>query len=130
MKELLPFHLGSDADNIRYDAAGRKVYVGYGNGGIAVIDPATHKQIDDLKLPAHPESFQLDKKNSLLFANVPDDHSIAIIDLKGLRVTDSWKMESASGNFPMTLDTADNLVIVGPPILLLWLRLTPKRESK
>src|SRR5262249_43083255 len=29
-----------DADNIRYDAAARRVYVGYGSGGVWVIDSA------------------------------------------------------------------------------------------
>src|SRR5437868_6116586 len=37
--------LGNDADDVRYDAGTDKIYVGYGGGGIAVIDAATHKQI-------------------------------------------------------------------------------------
>src|SRR5258707_9344548 len=55
-------HLESDADDVRYDSADQKIYVGYGKGGIAIIDVGTHKQIGDVKLPAHPESFQLDKE--------------------------------------------------------------------
>ncbi|MEO6289536.1 MAG: hypothetical protein ABIO76_06430 [Ginsengibacter sp.] len=31
-------HLSSDADDVRYDSSTQKVYVGYGEGGIAVID--------------------------------------------------------------------------------------------
>lgn len=116
-------HLASDADNIRYDAAERKLYVGYGNGGMALIDPVAHKQIGDVKLPAHPESFQIDKKNELLFVNLPDDRSIALIDLKDFKRTDTWKINGLKANFPMTLDTADNLVIVGfrhPAALVLF----------
>ena len=59
-------HLSSDADNVRYDSADRKIYVGYGNGGIAIIDADKHKQTGDVKLPAHPEAFQIDKKNKTL----------------------------------------------------------------
>lgn len=33
--------LGDDADNVRVDASRNHVLVGYGNGAIAIIDPAT-----------------------------------------------------------------------------------------
>ncbi|MCW3106883.1 MAG: YncE family protein [Segetibacter sp.] len=61
-KKVATVHLAGDADNIRYDAAERKMYVGYGNGGMAMIDPVAHKQTGNVKLAAHPESFQLDKR--------------------------------------------------------------------
>jgi hypothetical protein len=50
-------------DNLRYDAAEKRVYVGYGDektSAIGMVDAATNKRIDDeFKLGAHPESFQL-----------------------------------------------------------------------
>jgi DNA-binding beta-propeller fold protein YncE len=102
-------HLAGDAD----DAVEKKMYVGYGNGGMAKIDPATHKQIGNVKLPAHPESFQLDKKNNRLYVNLPDDHSIAVIDLRRFTLADTWKLANYGANFPMSLDTLNNLVFVG-----------------
>src|SRR6267143_3324198 len=48
-----------DADNVRYDAGARKVYVGYGNGALRALDPATGGSSGDIRLAAHPESFQL-----------------------------------------------------------------------
>ena len=36
--------LGSDADDIRYDSIGKRIYVGYGSGGIAEIDPLTDRK--------------------------------------------------------------------------------------
>ncbi len=122
-QKVASVHLAGDADNIRYDAIDRKMYVGYGKGGMAMIDPATHKQIGDVKLPAHPESFQLDKKNNRLYVNLPDDHSIAVIDLKSFKVVDTWKINKLRANFPMTLDTATNHVIVGfrhPAVLVVY----------
>ncbi len=116
-------HLAGDADNIRYDAVVRKMYVGYGNGGMALIDLVAHKQIGNVKLSAHPESFQLDKKNNRLYVNLPDDHSIAVIDLKSFTVADTWKISKYRANFPMTLDTASNHVIVGfrhPAVLVVY----------
>jgi WD40 repeat protein len=112
-QQVATIHLSGDADNIRYDAAERKMYVGYGNGGMALIDPATHKQTGDVKLPAHPESFQLDRKNNKLYINLPDDHSIAVIDLQRFTLVDTWKISQYRANFPMTLDTANNRVFVG-----------------
>lgn len=112
-QKLATIHLGEDADNIRYDPTERKMYVGYGNGAMALIDPAAHKQIADVKLPAHPEAFQLNKKNNKLFVNLPDDHSIGVIDLRNFKIIDMWKISRLRANFPMTLDTAKDLVFVG-----------------
>ncbi len=112
-EKIASVHLSSDADNIRYYAPEKKLFVGYGDGGLALIDPIAHKQVCDLKLPAHPESFQVDIKNHLLFVNVPDDHTIVVIDTKNFRVRTSWKTNGFSANYPMTLDTSENLVLVG-----------------
>jgi hypothetical protein len=106
-------HLNDDADNVRYDAVERKIYVAYGSGGIALIDPIAHKQTGNIKLNAHPESFQLNKKNNRMYVNLPDANSIAIIDLKSFTLTGTWKINMYKANFPMTLDTANNLVFVG-----------------
>ena len=32
--------LGDDADNVRYDAAGKRLFVGFGSGALAAVDPA------------------------------------------------------------------------------------------
>ena len=131
-ENVATIHLAGDADNVRYDAAERKMYVGYGNGGMALIDPVAHKQIGNVKLPAHPESFQLDKKNNKLYVNLPDDHSIAVIDLKSFRVAATWKIGKYSANFPMTLDTSSNLVFVGyrhPAMLVSYNAVTGNEQS-
>ncbi|HKG67296.1 MAG TPA: hypothetical protein VKA92_00390, partial [Segetibacter sp.] len=98
------------------------MYVGYGNGGMALIDPVAHKQIGNVKLTAHPESFQLDKKHNKLYVNLPDDHCISVIDLKSFSLADTWKIARLRANFPMTLDTANNLVFIGyrHPAVLAW----------
>src|SRR5215203_1340867 len=106
-------HLGGDADNVRYDAVERKIYVGYGNGGMALIDPIAHKHTRNVKLAAHPESFQLDQKNNKMYVNIPDDRSICVIDLKTFSLLDTWKVDNYRSNFPMTLDTSGNLVFIG-----------------
>jgi YVTN family beta-propeller protein len=39
--------------NIRVDAAAKRVFVGYGSGGLAVIDPSTRSKVGDISLKAH-----------------------------------------------------------------------------
>jgi DNA-binding beta-propeller fold protein YncE len=93
--------LGDDADNVRFD--GSRVYVGYGSGGIAVIDPATMKKLGELALKGHPESFQLGDSNEV-FINVPDASEIVAGDLGNQNARNHWKNNGASANFPMALD--------------------------
>ena len=104
--------LGSDADDVRYDSTEHKIYIGYGNGGIAIIHAVQHQKIADIKLPGHPEGFQLDKQLNKLFVNVPDANQIDVIDLKDLKVVDTWKTEYKA-NFPMAVDTSNHIIFIG-----------------
>lgn len=108
--------LGGDADNVRYD--GRRLYVGYGGGAIALIDPMMMKPVGDMALTGHPESFQLDDSGRI-YINVPDENEIVVGDLIGPRggagnsgVTARWKNKGASANFPMALDARDGHLFV------------------
>jgi hypothetical protein len=104
--------LGSDADDIRYDSLNKKIYVGYGAGGIAIIDPLVHQKIADIKLPGHPEGFQIDYGLKKLFANVPDANQIDVIDLNNAKVIANWKTQY-SANFPMAIDESAHIIFVG-----------------
>lgn len=93
-----------DADQLRYDATAKRVYVGYGDGAIGVFDATTNKRIDgDFELGAHPESFQLEEKGSRIFVNLASISQIAVID-RNTRKIEKWKLEEAGTNFPMALD--------------------------
>ena len=69
-----------DADNVRYDDAKKKIYVGFGSGGIAIVNAPDGKQVGSIKLNAHPEAFQLEKNGSRIFVNVPNSRHVAVID--------------------------------------------------
>jgi DNA-binding beta-propeller fold protein YncE len=96
--------LGSDADNVRVDDAAGRVYVGYGDGAVAVIDSVSRKKIADVGLKAHPESFQLEHSSERIFINVPDAHEIASIDTMANRQVASWATNGLRANFPLALD--------------------------
>ena len=106
-------HLRSDADDVRYDSISGKIYVGYGDGGISVIDADTHKQLADIKLPVHPESFQIDRKLNFLYVNLPDAQMVAVVDLDHLTITNKWERSEPTANFPMALDSIQHRVFVG-----------------
>src|SRR5437773_9704097 len=60
-----------DADNVRYDSSTKQIFVGFGSGGIGIINAADGKQIGPIKLSAHPEAFELEKNGHRIFVNVP-----------------------------------------------------------
>jgi hypothetical protein len=108
-------NLGSldDADNVRFDPKTSMIYVGYGAGGLAVIDAAAMKQSGSVQLPAHPESFQLELHGVHIFVNVPDAQQIAVIDRRKLSVMAMWPMTKFRANFPMALDEANHRLFIG-----------------
>jgi len=102
-----------DADNVRYDPQGRLLYVGYGDGALAVIDPAKRAKVADIRLGGHPESFEIEAKGRRIFVNVPGKRHIAVVDREKRTVTDQWPIEKARSNFPMALDEANQRLLVG-----------------
>jgi DNA-binding beta-propeller fold protein YncE len=112
--------LGDDADNVRVDPAANRVIIGYGSGALGVIDAAGRNRIADIRLPAHPESFQLDPGSNRIYVNVPNRRAIAVVDQQAGKQTASWPMTVASANFPMALDQERGRVLVmfrSPPRL-------------
>ncbi|MBZ5582848.1 MAG: hypothetical protein LAQ30_11735 [Acidobacteriia bacterium] len=104
---------GGDADNVRYDAARRVLWVGYGSGALGALDAASGKRAGDVKLDAHPESFQLEKSGARIFVNAPDAAEIEVVDRERRAVAAKWPVKAAGANFPMALDEADHRLFVG-----------------
>ena len=102
---------GDDADNLRYDSAHRRIYVGYGSGGLGKIDTDGNKTAD-VKLDSHPESFQLEKNSPRIYVNLPKSHKIAVLDGEKHTIIRTWVPGSASANYPMALDEANHRLFV------------------
>ena len=157
--------LGRNADNVRFDAGAKIIYVGSagepGNGLFSAIDlvsllPANqggqpaepHSPADflldrpqqadpkfEIQLPAHPESFQLDRANRRIYVNVPDEHQIAVLNISStnLTVSTNWPVTVSERNFPMALNAdADRLYIAcrKPPLLASYDTRTGKMLSQ
>jgi hypothetical protein len=96
--------LGDDADNVRYDRQSDTVLVGYGDGAIAELPLDLKSKLRELKLPAHPESFQVSSDGSHLLVNLPRDQSVALVDMTPWRIHSKWAHLGAQSNFPMSVD--------------------------
>jgi DNA-binding beta-propeller fold protein YncE len=77
LRKSISFGEEADTDNLRYDETTKRVFVGI-VGGLAMIDAATETRVGkEIKVSGgHSESFQLEKKGSRVFVNVPDDDSV------------------------------------------------------
>ena len=102
-----------DADNLRFDAKGKRIYLGFGDGALGVIDPATMKLTARIALAKHPESFQLERDGPRIFVNIPDARQIAVVDRAAGKVTATWPVDEFRANFPMALDEARHRVFIG-----------------
>jgi WD40 repeat protein len=111
IKEI-DFH--GDVDNLRYDAAEHRVYVGYGEdetGAIGMVDAMTNERLEEeFKLGAHPESFQLEAMGSNVYVNLPDLKQIAVINRKTGAIS-RWSL-TLEHNFPMALDEEHHRLFV------------------
>lgn len=101
LRQLSTISIGDDADNLRYDGAAKKLYIGYGNGALAVIDAASLKRVGEIKLAGHPESFQLEKTGPRIFVNVPDHQELTVVDRSKQTVLTTWHLADLRANFPM-----------------------------
>jgi hypothetical protein len=70
---------GDDADNLRYDMRSGQLLLGYGNGGLGLVD-ATGQKVGTIPLSSHPESFQIEEGGSRIFVNVPKEFAVAVVD--------------------------------------------------
>ena len=105
--------VGSDADNVRYDAQADTVWVSYGstNGGaIATYEPRAWKRRGELRFNSRPESFQLDPTGGRLFANLPksvravEAGAVAVASRTQGRIKTLIPLPGRARNFPMAFD--------------------------
>jgi hypothetical protein len=104
--------LGDDSDNVRYDAAAKRLWVGFGSGALAAVNPADGAVAGIVKLAGHPESFQLERSGPRIFVNVPTADHVAVVDRAAMKVVATWPV-AARANYPMALDEAGHRLIVG-----------------
>jgi DNA-binding beta-propeller fold protein YncE len=115
--------VAEDADNLRLDASGKRAIVGYGKGALRMIEIASEQAAGEIKLPGHPESFQLEQRGARIFVNVPDAHQVSVVDREKRAIVATWDTGNARANFPMALDESSGRLFVGarkPAVVLVY----------
>jgi len=108
---LTTLELGDDADNLRYDPVRKRIYVGYGSGALGEIDSEGNK-VNDTKLDAHPESFQLERDSPRIYVNLPKSRKVVVVDRDKHAVTATWETRMAFSNYAMALDESGHRLFV------------------
>jgi hypothetical protein len=85
--------------------------VGYGKGALALIDAARRAKVAEIRLPAHPEGFQLGA-GGRAFVNLPEARQIAVVDRAAGKPVASWPTGELRQNFPMALADGGREVVV------------------
>jgi DNA-binding beta-propeller fold protein YncE len=102
-----------DADNVRYDARTRRVYLAHAEKALSVIDPETLEVKAAIKLPGQPEAFQLEAGRPRLYLNVPSVKAVVVIDTEKNEVVKQWPLKAAGANYPLALDEQGHRLFVG-----------------
>src|SRR4029077_3736063 len=89
----------------------RRIFVGYGSGALGEIDSGSNKTAD-IKLDAHPESFQLEKDSPRIYVNLPNSRKVVVLDREKRTITATWKTGMAFANYPTALDESDHRLFV------------------
>jgi DNA-binding beta-propeller fold protein YncE len=110
LRQTLEF--GDDADNVRYDGRSGQILVGFGSGGLGLVD-ASGQKVGAIPLSSHPESFQIEEEGSRIFVNVPREFAVAVVDRTKHTVIAKWGLDWTFANFPMALDEEDKRLFVG-----------------
>jgi hypothetical protein len=106
--------IGGDADNVRYDAAAKRLYVAAA-GGLYAVDAVAGKTTGRVAIDGHPESFQLETAGTHVYANLPGMLSSQVIagDRRSMAVAARWPAQGCGGNYPMALDEPAARLFVG-----------------
>jgi hypothetical protein len=113
--------IGGDADNVRYDAAAKQLYVA-AVGGLYRVDPRSGKVTKKISIDGHPESFQLEVGGNRVFANLPGvvSSQVVVADREQASAVARWSSLGCRSNYPMALDDMATRVFIGcrlPPRL-------------
>jgi hypothetical protein len=111
LRPVATVQLGDDADNVRIDPKTGLVAVGYGAGGLALIDPVRHAIVRRIALPAHPEGFEFEPTGRRAFVNIPGRHAIAAVDLATGEIM--LRPAAHGQNFPMALSPTGDVLATG-----------------
>jgi hypothetical protein len=113
---ILSVDLGSNIDELQYDARAKRLYAGCmtaGKTGIAVLSIPDGRLLNMIPLPVKPQGFVVEQQGRRIFANMPNVQQIAVIDRVAGTLLTSWRLEGDPGNSPIGLDEVHQRLFIG-----------------
>jgi DNA-binding beta-propeller fold protein YncE len=102
-----------DADNVRYLASRRFVYVGHAEKALSAIDAQTYEVKAEIQLPGRPEGFQLETKRPRLYMNTVEPTRLVVVDTEKNEVLHRYPLKLADRAYPMAVDEAHHRLFLG-----------------
>lgn len=111
--ELKRFEFKEKANNLRYDAKSKELFVGVGKtfGAIGIIDTAHDALAGQVTLASFPKQFEV--AGNRIYVNVPEANHIAVVDRRKMTVVERWPVNEAKGNVPMGADPGHERLLIG-----------------
>jgi DNA-binding beta-propeller fold protein YncE len=114
------------ANNVRYDARTKRVYVSHADKALSVIDAGTLKVEATIKLPGPPKAFQIHPSRPRLYVNTHEPEQVAVVDAGKNEVVARLPLTPGAGNFSLALDPEGGRAFVGcrkkPAVVVLDLK--------
>jgi DNA-binding beta-propeller fold protein YncE len=101
------------ADNVRYLARRRLIYVGHADKVLSAVDAQTYEVKAMIELPGRPEGFQLEIKRPRLYVNTVDPIRLVVIDTDKNRVLQRYPIKLADRAYPLAVDEANHRLFLG-----------------
>lgn len=101
------------ADNVRYLASRRLVYVGHAEKALSVIDARTFEVKAEIQLPGRPEGFQLETNRPRLYMNAVEPTRLVAIDTDKNEVLNRYPLKLADRAYPMAVDETHHRLFLG-----------------
>src|ERR1700730_18269737 len=115
------------ANRVAFDPRRNLLYVGYGgkdagqdHGEVAVINAATDKVVAALRVDAHPAELLLGNAGARLFALIPAQSEVQVVDTTSGKTVTRWPVSSKSPG-DAALDTSLHRLLIGthtPPSMV------------
>ncbi|MGC8823508.1 MAG: YncE family protein [Bacteroidales bacterium] len=112
-KEETSFRFDQNVSLVKYNPSLQTIYIGYGEGAIALIDANMLKYKLSIKLPVHPEAITIDNSSDKMYVSLTKNREIGVIDLKNNTLGKTLHLPDGAENYPLAFDKINKRLFVG-----------------
>jgi DNA-binding beta-propeller fold protein YncE len=114
LKTEMQVPTGENPDAILYDSDKQEVYAFNGQSKSAtVFEAKTGKVVTEIPLPGKPEFAAADERVGLIYCNLEDKSTIAVIDTQTHQLTETWPVAPGKEPTGLALDLAHHRLFSG-----------------